>query len=62
LDEISVSGQTMIGELKKRQSLEYMIHPENSVARARSEGAARGDGEESRNVVVAALENKPERA
>jgi len=60
LDEISVSGQTMIGELRNGKILEYMIHPENSACRCMIPEALRvATVEESRNVVVAALENKP---
>jgi len=60
LDEISVSGQTMIGELRHGKVLEYMIHPEKFGLPVHDPRALRvATVEESRNVVVAALENKP---
>ncbi len=44
MDEISVSGQTMIGELKEGKISEYSFHPEKCRrALARSRRAARGD-------------------
>jgi anthranilate phosphoribosyltransferase len=59
LDEISVSGQTMIGELRNGKVLEYMIHPEKFGLPVHDPRALRVTAvEESRNVVVAALENK----
>jgi anthranilate phosphoribosyltransferase len=59
LDEISVSGQTMIGELKNGKILEYMIHPEKFGLPVHDPRAlCVATVEESRNVVVAALENK----
>jgi len=59
LDEISVSGQTMIGELRAGKVLEYMIHPEKFGLPVHDPKALRvATVEESRNVVVAALENK----
>src|SRR5207245_9392987 len=59
LDEISVSGQTMIGELRGGKVLEYMIHPEKFGLPVHDPKALRvATVEESRNVVVAALENK----
>lgn len=60
LDEISVSGQTMIGELKAGMIEEYTIHPEKFGLPLHDPGALRVTTvEQSRNVVVAALENKP---
>ena len=59
LDEISVSGQTMIGELRNGKVLEYMIHPEKFGLPVHDPKALRVTTvEESRNVVVTALENK----
>jgi len=59
LDEISVSGQTMIGELRGGKVLEYMIHPERFGLPVHDPKAlCVTTVEESRNVVVAALENK----
>jgi anthranilate phosphoribosyltransferase len=60
LDEISVSGQTMIGELKEGRIDEYLIHPEKFGLPLHDPEALRvATVEESRNVIVAALENKP---
>src|SRR2546421_514116 len=60
LDEISVSGQTMIGELKAGKVEEYTIHPEKFGLPVHDPAALRVvTVEQSRNVVVAALENKP---
>src|SRR6266705_2717820 len=59
LDEISVSGQTMIGKLQNGKILEYMIHPEKFGLPVHDPRALRvATVEESRNVVVGALENK----
>jgi anthranilate phosphoribosyltransferase len=59
LDEISVSGQTLIGELKDGKISEYTIHPEKFGLPVHDPRALRVTTvEESRNVVVAALENK----
>ena len=59
LDEISVSGQTMIGELKDGRIHEYLVHPEKFGLPVHDPRALRAATvEESRSVVVAALENK----
>lgn len=58
LDEISVSGQTMIGELKDGKISEYLVHPERFGLPVHDPRALRvATVEESRKVVVAALEN-----
>jgi anthranilate phosphoribosyltransferase len=58
LDEISVSGQTMIGELKDGKITEYHVHPERFGLPVHDPRALRvATVEESRRVVVAALEN-----
>jgi len=58
LDEISVSGQTMIGELKDGKISEYLVHPERFGLPVHDPKALRvATVEESRKVVVAALEN-----
>lgn len=60
LDEISVSGQTMIGELKEGKIVEYLVHPERFGLPVHDPRGLRvGSVEESRKVVVAALENAP---
>jgi len=58
LDEISVSGQTMIGELREGKIHEYLVHPERFGLPVHDPRALRvASVEESRKVVVAALEN-----
>jgi anthranilate phosphoribosyltransferase len=60
LDEISVSGQTMIGELKDGRIHEYTVHPERFGMPLHDPAVLRvATVEQSRNVVVSALENKP---
>src|SRR5712691_643375 len=59
LDEISVSGETMVGELKDREVHEYTVHPEKFGLRIHDPGALRvATVEESRKLVLAALENE----
>src|SRR5262249_43181611 len=58
LDEISVSGPTMIGELKDGKIAEYQVHPERFGLPVHDPRALRvGTVEESRRVVLGALEN-----
>jgi anthranilate phosphoribosyltransferase len=58
LDEISVSGQTMIGELKDGKISEYLVHPERFGLPVHDPRALRvSTVEESRKVLVSALEN-----
>jgi anthranilate phosphoribosyltransferase len=57
LDEISVSGQTMIGELKGDRIDEYTVHPERFGIPVHDPGALRvATVEESRAMVITALE------
>jgi anthranilate phosphoribosyltransferase len=59
LDEISVSGQTMIGELKDGRVNEYTVHPERFGLPVHDPRALRvATVEESRAMVIGALENK----
>ena len=59
MDEISISGQTMIGELKEGRVEEYTIHPEGLGLPVHDPRTLRvGNVEESRAMVLAALENK----
>jgi anthranilate phosphoribosyltransferase len=59
LDEISISGQTMIGELRDGRVTEYMFHPEKVGLPVHDPRALRvANVEESRALVLAALENK----
>ena len=58
MDEISLSGETLVGELKDGQVKEYSIHPEDfglPVYDQRSLRAA--DGEESKAKMMQALDN-----
>jgi anthranilate phosphoribosyltransferase len=58
LDEISVSGQTMVGELRDGKISEYLVHPERFGLPVHDPRALRVTTvEESRKVVVSALEN-----
>jgi anthranilate phosphoribosyltransferase len=58
LDEISVSGQTMIGELREGKIAEYLVHPERFGLPVHDpKGLRVASVEESRKLVVAALEN-----
>jgi anthranilate phosphoribosyltransferase len=58
LDEISVSGQTMIGELKDGKISEYLVHPERFGLPVHDPRALRvATVEESRRVLVSTLEN-----
>jgi anthranilate phosphoribosyltransferase len=58
LDEISVSGQTMVGELKDGAITEYLVHPERFGLPVHDAAALRvATVEESRKVVLAALDN-----
>jgi anthranilate phosphoribosyltransferase len=58
MDEISISGQTMVGELRDGTVSEYMIHPERVGVPLHDPQAIRVTNvEESRALVLAALEN-----
>ncbi|MGC2520515.1 MAG: anthranilate phosphoribosyltransferase [Burkholderiales bacterium] len=59
LDEISISGQTMIGELKDGRIDEYLFHPEKVGLPVHDPRALRvASVEESRAMVIAALEDQ----
>ena len=59
LDEISISGQTMIGELKGGRVSEYTVHPERFGLPVHDPRSIRvATVEDSRAMVVSALENK----
>src|SRR3989304_127692 len=59
MDEISISGQTMVGELKDGRVSEYMIHPERVGVPLHDPQAIRVTNVGgSRTLVLAALENK----
>jgi anthranilate phosphoribosyltransferase len=60
LDEISVSGKTLIGELKDGQIEEYTLHPERFGLPVHDPRAIRvSTVEESRDMLVSALSNQP---
>ena len=60
LDEISISGQTHVGELKDGRVSEYMIHPESFGLPIHDPRTLKVTTvEESRALVLAALDNKP---
>ena len=59
LDEISISGQTMVGELKDGKVREYSVHPEQFGLPVHDPRTLRvATVEESRGMVLSALENK----
>ncbi|HEX4330087.1 MAG TPA: anthranilate phosphoribosyltransferase, partial [Burkholderiales bacterium] len=60
LDEISVSGKTLIGELKDGEIIEYTLHPERFGLPVHDPRAIRvASAEESREMLVSALSNQP---
>jgi len=60
LDEISVSGKTLVGELKDGEITEYTIHPERFGLPVHDPRTIRvGSAEESREMLVSALSNQP---
>jgi anthranilate phosphoribosyltransferase len=60
LDEISISGQTLVGELKEGRIHEYTLHPERFGLPVHDPRALRvSTVEESRAMLIGALENKP---
>ena len=60
LDEISISGKTMIGELKDGRIVEYSVHPERFGLPLHDPRALCVETvEDSRAMVLAVLDNKP---
>ncbi len=60
LDEISLSGETLVGELKDGEILEYDVHPEEFGLQMQSVRHLRvGNVEESKAMLLGALDNKP---
>ncbi|HNQ05313.1 MAG TPA: anthranilate phosphoribosyltransferase [Thiobacillaceae bacterium] len=60
LDEISISGETMVGELRDGQVREYTLHPEQFGLPSHAiDGLQVGSVEESRLRVLKALDNQP---
>jgi anthranilate phosphoribosyltransferase len=59
LDEVSLGAATMVGELKDGQVSEYEIHPEDyGVSMISNRGLKVKDAQESRLMVLEALENR----
>jgi anthranilate phosphoribosyltransferase len=60
LDEISLSGETMIGELKNGEVREYTVHPQQFGMKtcALAEIQVK-DGNESKEMLLSALSNRP---
>jgi anthranilate phosphoribosyltransferase len=60
LDEISISGPTLVGELRDDRIAEYRIEPRDFGFRSHDAAAIRVDGvERSKALVLAALANEP---
>jgi anthranilate phosphoribosyltransferase len=60
LDEISVSGKTLIGELKDGEIIEYTLHPERFGLPVHDPRTIRVTSpEESREMLLSALSNQP---
>ncbi len=60
LDELSISGPTAVGELKDGQVREYMVAPADVGLKTHNNAAIRVEGiEQSRDMLLAALDNKP---
>ncbi len=63
LDELSISGPTMVGELKDGQIREYMVAPADAGLKSHNNNAIRVEGvEQSKDMLLGALENKPDAA
>ncbi|HEY5929416.1 MAG TPA: anthranilate phosphoribosyltransferase [Burkholderiales bacterium] len=59
LDEISISGDTLVGELKDGEVREYLIHPRQfGVTPSDIREIQVGDGAESRDMLLSVLANK----
>ena len=60
LDEISISGETMVGELRNGEINEYTIHPQQFGIELYDRRAIQvGTVEESKQMIQAVLENQP---
>ena len=60
LDEISISGTTMVGELKGAHVREYPITPDDFGLETHEASALRVDGpDQSKAMIAEALENRP---
>ena len=60
LDEISISGETLVGELKDKQVEEYRIHPSQFGLELYDRRAIEvQSAEESKDMILAVLGNRP---
>ena len=60
LDEISISGETLVGELNNGAITEYVIHPEQFKLAVHDPSALRvANVDESKTTLLAALDNQP---
>jgi anthranilate phosphoribosyltransferase len=60
LDEISISGETMVGELRNGEINEYTVHPQQFGVELYDRRAIQVNTvEESRQMILAVLENQP---
>ena len=60
MDEVSLGAATMVGELNNGEILEYEIHPEDfGLAMVSNRSLKVVDADESRAMLIGALENKP---
>ena len=60
LDEISISGETMVGELAKGEVREYEIHPSQFGLEVYDRRAIQVESvEESKQMILSVLENQP---
>jgi anthranilate phosphoribosyltransferase len=60
MDEVSLGAATLVGELKDGQVHEYEIHPEDfGLSMISNRGLRVGDAEESKEMVLEALADKP---
>ncbi len=60
LDEISISGETLVGELKNGEILEYAVHPQQFGIELYDRRAIQVNTvDESRQMILAVLENQP---
>ncbi|MBP6749946.1 MAG: anthranilate phosphoribosyltransferase [Xanthomonadaceae bacterium] len=60
MDELSLGAATLVGELRDGQVREYEIHPEDfGIGMAASRNLRVADAEESKTMLLQALDNKP---
>jgi anthranilate phosphoribosyltransferase len=60
MDELSLGAATLVGELRDGVVREYEVHPEDfGIAMAASRNLRVADAEESKAMLLGALDNKP---